>query len=188
MSALLADSTLSVLTGLALTVMIGVVLWAARRSRSLTVTANRLVYLALDGRADEARILARRESRELRPVLDALGGEISAPSARPLLLDAACLVGISVLPLLTFLVGLGAMAPDHGAERVTSAASLLAALAVLLPATAAAAAAVVELSRRAARAVRGATITLLARSVKATVDAELAEALKRGSLRDPRGA
>jgi hypothetical protein len=173
---------------LALALMAGVVVVSVRRSRRLSDKATRLLYLALEGRADEARIQARGESRELRPVLDALGGELTPPSTRPLVLDAAAIAAILVFPAGLVLYGLGVLMRAEAASKVPAATALLIGIAVLLPLTLASAATVLEMSRRSARTIRGACVTLLAKSVKKSVDAELSEALRRGAnIRDPRG-
>lgn len=159
-----------------------------RRSRRLSDKATRLLYLALDGRADEARIQARQESRELRPVLDALGGEVTPVSTRPLIQDAIAVVALAVLPLVLVAYGFGVLVDPSAAKKIEASTALLLGIALLLPVGVAAVATILEMSRRSARDIRGACITLLARSVKSTVEAERSEALRRGAnLRDPRG-
>ncbi len=159
-----------------------------RRSRRLSDKATRLLYLALDGRADEARIQARQESRELRPVLDALGGEVTPVSTRPLIQDALAVVALAVLPLVLVAYGFGVLIDPAGDKKIEASTALLLGIALLLPVGVAAVATILEMSRRSARDIRGACITLLARSVKTTVENERSEALRRGAnVRDPRG-
>lgn len=177
-----------ILVILAIALMAGVVVLSVRRSRRLSEKATRLLYLALEGRADEARIQARGESRELRPVLDALGGELTPPSSRPLVRDAASIATIFVFPAGLVLYGVAVLTNAEPAAKVPAATALLIGVAVLLPLTVASAATVLEMSRRSARTIRGACVTLLSKSVKKTVDSEMSEALRRGAnIRDPRG-
>ncbi|MEQ9501130.1 MAG: hypothetical protein RIT81_29955 [Deltaproteobacteria bacterium] len=173
---------------LSLVAMGGVTFWSFRRSRRLSDKATHLLYLALDGRADEARIQARQESRELRPVLDALGGEATPISARPLIQDAVAVAALTVLPMVMIAYGFGVLTDPESAKKIEASTALLVGIAVLIPIGVAAIVTILEMSRRSARDIRGACITLLARSVKTVVETERSEALRRGAnVRDPRG-
>lgn len=179
--AILALVVVGVIVGLA---AVGL---AARGVRLLEAQSIRLVGLARAGRADEARIQARQASQDLGPILAALGGELTAPSTRPLVRDLVGVAVVSLFPLLAIVAGWQASLRSEAAARVAGISASLLALAVLLPTCVAAATLVVTFGRRGARVVRGAAVQLLARSVKAAVDAELSETLRRGGHRDPRG-
>lgn len=162
--------------------------FSIRRSRRLSDKATRLLYLALDGRADEARIQARSESRELRPVLDALGGELAPISARPIVQDALAIAAIAILPAVLVVYALNVLVDVGSSVKVEAGTALMVGIAILLPLAMAAVTTILEMSRRSARDIRGACITLLSKSVKTTIDNERSEALRRGAnIRDPRG-
>ncbi|MBK6687364.1 MAG: hypothetical protein IPG45_23035 [Deltaproteobacteria bacterium] len=167
------------------------VLLAARRSQSLQAQSSRLLLLALEGKADQARIQARNGGRALAPLLEALGGELAVPSPRPLLQDLGWIVLLSLGPIGLLIRGLSQLLARDGGDKTPSATALLVGLSILLPVTTLASVAIVQLSRKTARAMRGHCISLLAKSVKIAVEAETAEALRRGAnppTRDPRGA
>lgn len=165
----------------------GLFAWCARRARATTTTVTRLVDLALGGRADEARIQARNASAELGPVLDALGGELAPPRRRPYWRDAVA-AALTPLPLVILSVFAFTGLRSAGPDRVELASAVLIALGILLPICAAGAFAIIAVARHTDRSMRGSCVTLLARNVKGAVDAEVADALRRGAnLRDPRG-
>ncbi len=164
-----------------------VVLLAARAQQRLDEQSQLLLGLALTGRADEARIQARQNPRDLGPMLSALGGRLTPPSPRPVARDLVAVIGVSTFPLLAVVGGWQASLSPSAGARVTGIAASFAAFAVLLPTAVAATTLVISLGRRAARVVRGAAVQLLARGVKAAVDAELLDNLRRRSSRDPRG-
>lgn len=166
--------------------MIAIVFWHARRTNRVVDLAQELLNLALDGRADEARIRARSAGRAIRPLLGVLGGEAAPPSRRAMLEDTPWLLLISV-PVVLF-VGYSLANLDAGGEaQIQAATALLFGTAILLPAAFAASISIFEISRRATRAVRGTCITLLAQNVKAAVDLDRQEAVRRGPKKDPRG-
>jgi hypothetical protein len=157
------------------------------RAQELQRIANKLVELALSGRADEARILARNATRDITSLLDALGGDLTAPKRPSPFRDLAL-----VLPIATPAIALAfyCISKIHGGAegRVAGASSTLVGFAILIPVSFAAAFAIIAIGRHSARLVRGSYVTLLARNVKTTLDAEVAEALRRGpAQRDPRG-
>jgi hypothetical protein len=149
--------------------------------------ANKLVELALGGRADEARIIARNASTEVSSLLDALGEKLSPPRRPSTFRDALMTVTVT-LPLVT-LATVGFYKIQNGAEtNVAWATSLLFGFAVLVPLTFAAGFTILSVGRHSARLLRGSYVTLLARNVKIAFEAEIAEALRRGpGARDPRG-
>ncbi len=92
------------------------------------------------------------------------------------------------LPLVT-LATVGAYKIQNGAEtNVAWATPLLFGFAVLIPLTFAAGFTILSIGRHSTRLLRGSYVTLLARNVKIALEAEIAEALRRGpGVRDPRG-
>ncbi len=185
---LVADAASLTLGALSVAMAAGVVAWSAFRGHRLARRAAQVVFLALDGRADEARIQARGERGGLAPLVEALGGELAAPTARPLWRDAAALASLCVFPALLLARGLAALDAGAPADRIAAASALLGWGALLLPLIGGASLAVVELGRASARAIRGSCVSLLARSVRAAVDAELNQAQRRAlRARDPRG-
>src|SRR5690242_18294836 len=82
---------------------------AVLRAQATQRTANKLVELALGGRADEARILARNATSDVSSLLDALAGELSRPKRVSHIKDVL-LLGPIVLPLLILGV--------HGAAQI----------------------------------------------------------------------
>lgn len=162
------------------------VVLALRRYRDINRTASRLVELAVGGRADEARILARNASSELAPLLDALVGDVSPPRARPMTKDVISAVLVLVPGMMLALYGLLAQG-EEVAYRTSLASTLLLGAALLMPISAAAAAAIISLGGHAGRMVRGSCVTLLARNVKQSVDTDTSEAQRRAAARDPRG-
>ncbi|MCK6551494.1 hypothetical protein L6R52_37000 [Myxococcota bacterium] len=167
--------------------MIAAAVAVAVRQRKLNDTATRLVELALGGRADEARIQARNESSELAPVLEALGGELAAPKTK---LPLITWIVLAVIPLPTLALALYArqLVGAVDASSLALVSSVLQGVAILAPVSITVAYTVVAVARAGQRSIRGACVTLLAKNVKAAVDAEVAEALRRGTnLRDPRG-
>ncbi len=185
---LVADLASLTLGALSVAMAAAVVAWCAYRGHRLARRAAQVVFLALDGRTDEARIQARSERGGLAPLVEALSGVLSAPSARPLWRDAAALVSLGVFPALLFARGLAALDAGAPADRIAAASALLGWGSVLLPVIGGASLAVVELGRGSARAIRGSCVSLLAKSVRAAVDAELNQAHRRAlRARDPRG-
>jgi hypothetical protein len=163
------------------------VLLATLRYRSTSQTATKLVDLALTGRADEARIQARNATRDIAPLLDALGGELAPPKVRLPVREMFFAGVVLLVPIALCVYAITALDGDD-ANRAQLASAFLIGLAVLAPLSIAAAFAVIGLARQTTRAIRGSSVTLLARQVKSTVDAENAEALRRGNpARDPRG-
>ncbi len=158
-----------------------------RRGRRLESKALHFLELALDGRADEARIQARTESRELSVVLGALGGELASPGQRSLLRDLPPLVLICAPPLLFAVHAFYGISSSAAPEKIQMVRALLIGTALFLPAIFASFIAIIESSRSAARGIRGTCIKLLARSVKHSIETDLSEALRRGKVRDPRG-
>src|SRR5947199_4851202 len=85
-----------VIVGLGVLGIIALTAIAFLRAQSSQRTANKLVELALDGRADEARILARNASRDLAALLDALAGDLTSPRrAASTLRDLALVVPVA---------------------------------------------------------------------------------------------
>jgi hypothetical protein len=159
---------------------------AFMRAHGLQRTAAKLVELALGGRADQARIHARNANRDLRPLLDALGGELSRPRRAPLLKDGLLLALIPAPTAILFLYGLTHIA-GQADNKLSIAAAFLLGMGILIPLSFAGALAIIALRGYSGRMVRGSYITLLARNVRTAIDSEQAEALRRSSPRDPRG-
>lgn len=158
------------------------------RHRRLRETANRLAFTAMDGRPEEARVEARTAGRQLAPLLDALGGELTPPQRRPWLIDAVTVVALHLPVLLLVAYGVSAVRTADIDARLPAAAGLFVGLAVAWPVALLGSTVVVMQARRSARALRGTCIGLIAKSVKSAVDAELAEQLRRGGgVKDPRG-
>ncbi len=175
------------LLGIALVVTLGVVAWSARKNRRYEKRINELVELARVGRAEQARIQARNGGRELAPLLSALSGDLTLPSARAWG-DELLAIGATLIAPVLFLSHAFLMLRAQAETRVATAAALLFGLAILAPVGVLAAWLILELERRAYRTLRGACVTLMAKSAKASVDAEVADALRRGLItRDPRG-
>lgn len=175
-----------VLLVVALFFMIGVVLFHASRTQRMIAEADDLYGLAIDGRSDEARIRARKSGRAMKAMLDVLGGEVAAPPRRAMVREAPWIVAIA-LPVAVFVShGLRSFG-DDGETRIRAATAMLLGTALLLPSAFACSIAVFEVSRRATRAVRGACVALLAQNVKAAIDNEKKDAVRRGPKKDPRG-
>jgi hypothetical protein len=157
------------------------------RHRSTSQTVTKLVDLALGGRADEARIQARNATREIAPLLDALGGDLSPPRSRSPAREVFLSVLVAAPPVTLCIYALSAIAAQVP-HRASVAASFLVGLAILAPLSIASVLGVIGVGRQTTRAIRGSCVTLLARHVKTAVDSEIAEALRRGNpVRDPRG-
>jgi hypothetical protein len=169
-----------------LSVIGAIVLLHNMRTEKVVRVADDLLQLALEGRADEARIRARRAGKAMQPVLDALGGDVLPPPRRSMLRDSPWLALIAA-PVLAFVLYSLAELRVKGETRIHVATALLFGTAILLPAAFAASIAVFEISRRASRSVRGTCITLLAQNVKSSVDVDRKDALRKGAKRDPRG-
>ena len=169
-----------------LAVIGAIVLLHNMRTEKIVRVADDLLQLALEGRADEARIRARRAGKTMQPVLDALGGDVLPPPRRAMLRDSPWLALIAA-PVMAFVLYSLAELRVSGETRIHVATALLFGTAILLPAAFAAAIAVFEISRRASRSVRGTCITLLAQNVKGSVDFDRKDALRRGAKKDPRG-
>jgi hypothetical protein len=170
----------------ALLVMIGLVVLHLMRSERIVRAAEDLLQLAQEGRADEARIRARRAGKPMQPVLDALAGEVIRPPRRSMLHDSPWVLLLAA-PAMAFGIYTLSMLRVESESRVPVATVLLLGTAVLLPIAFAAAIAMFEISRRASRSVRGTCITLLAQNVKSSVDLDRKDALRRGTKKDPRG-
>lgn len=170
----------------ALLVIIGIVVVHGIRTDRIVRVAEDLMQLALEGRADEARIRARKAGKTMQPVLDALGGEVIPPPRRSMLRDSPWLVLIAA-PVLAFVLHSSSVVRSDVEGRIHVITTLLTGVAILVPAAFAAAIAVFEISRRASRSVRGTCITLLAQNVKSAVDLDRMDALRRGAKKDPRG-
>lgn len=175
-----------VLLGVGLLAIAGIVVWHARRTNRIVELADELLNLAMDGRADEARIRARRSGRAVRSVLNVLGGDVEPPHRRGMLEDTPWVLLVA-LPVLTFVTYSLLTLGGEGETRIQAATALLFGTSLLLPAAFAASISIFEISRRATRAVRGTCISLLAQNVKAAVDVERKEAIRRGPQKDPRG-
>ncbi len=175
-----------VLLGVGFIVIIGIVVLHAVRTDRIVHIAEDLMQLALEGRADEARIRARKAGKTMQPVLDALGGDVVPPPRRSMMRDSPWLLVIAA-PVLLFVAYSLAELRDGAELRIHVATTLLFGTAVLLPVAFAASIAVFEISRRASRSVRGTCITLLAQNVKSAVDADRKDAIRRGPRKDPRG-
>jgi hypothetical protein len=174
-----------VFVGLAINVL--AVIFAFMRHRAASQTATKLVDLALGGRADEARIQARNATREISPLLDVLGGELAPPKSRTPAREAILSLIVGSVPLILCIYAMSALTSNEE-NRADVAGAFLVGLAVLVPFSIAAGVSVIGLGRQTSRAIRGSSITLLARQVKTAVDAEVADALRRGNpVRDPRG-
>lgn len=137
--------------------------WAAAiyRLHATRKRLDRLVDLARRGRADEARVEARKVGAPLAPLLESLNGRINPPSSRRLAFDLA-----RVLILVGFPAGLlayGHFTAQTGdpAERIAVVQGLFVGLALLVPASLIAATAVVMSSQRCGRALRGACFRVL---------------------------
>lgn len=169
---------------LAVTLPLGIMVWAWLWAMGTQRKANRLVELALGGRIEEARIAARKASRDVAAVLAALIDEPKPPQ-RTSLSKPVGFVLLSLVPALIVAFKAGGQlrnAPIHSAN------TLILVVGLLLPVLAWGALMIVALHRHAARMVRGSYITLLARNVKTVVEAEMVEAIRRsGPIRDPRG-
>lgn len=168
---------------------VGGLLVQSRRLNDLAETFNRLAYLAQDGRPEEARVEARALGKALRPLLDALSGDLTAPSPRAWL-DNAIAVTVMHLPsLLLVAYGATSVRSAEMQSRLPSTVAFFVALAIVWPIALASSVAFIVQSRRSARALRATCIALVAKGVKAQVDHELSESLRRGggANRDPRG-
>ncbi len=186
---LLGDTATLALGGSAVAVMAGAVAWRLARARALAARAAHVAFLALDGRAEEARIHARSEARALAPLLAALGGELAPPPPGLPAGDLAAALGVHALPALALAVGLHRATAGAPAERVAAVVGTLALAAALLPLAAGCAVAVVSAGQASARAIRGSSAALLAQAARGAAQAELAESLRRSAIaRDPRGA
>jgi hypothetical protein len=184
---MLGSGAVSAIVILGLLMNIAAVVFAVLRYRSTSQTVTKLVDLALGGRADEARIQARNATREIGPLLDALGGELAPPRRRTPTREVLLIALLALFPIA--LCGyamsvVGAQVP----HRAAVATSFLIGLAILTPLSIAAVLGIIGVGRQTSRAIRGSCVTLLARQVKNAVDAETADALRRGNpVRDPRG-
>lgn len=177
------------LTLIVLGILLGVaaVVWNALRLARLRKMFNELAFAALDGRPEEARVQARNHGRTLKPLLEALGGELVAPSNRPWLGDGLAIIALHLPLVLLIAYTLSAVRTADISSRLPAASALFIGVAVLWPVSLACSVIVVSQARRNARALRATCITLIAKAVKTQVDADLADALRRGLVRDPRG-
>lgn len=183
----LSDPIALALTALGLLVAGAVIGMNAIRHRRLRETANRLAFTALDGRPEEARVEARNGGRRLAPLLDALAGELTPPQRRAWLSDAVTIVALHLPVLLLVGYGASAVRTSDVEARLPAAAALFVGLAVAWPVALVGSTVIVAQARKSARALRATCISLIAKTVKTKVDAELSENLRRGGLRDPRG-
>ena len=184
-SLLLAPYSLVLLLA-GLLLIIGFVVLHLMRTERVVQVAEDLLQLAQQGRADEARIRARKAGKSMQPVLDALAGDVGPPPRRSMLRDSPWVLLIAG-PVMAFVLYNLTQLREGGEVRVHVATVLLLGTAILLPTGFAASIAVFEISRRASRSVRGTCITLLAENVKGSVDVDRKDALRRGAKKDPRG-
>ncbi len=168
-------------------VSVSAVLLAVRAVRQLTAQSGRLLSLARAGRADEARIHARQGSRDLAPILDALGGHLTAPAPRPLVRDLVAVAAVCTFPALAAAASWQASLRSDPGERIAGLTASFVALAILLPTALTASTLVFTFGRRGARVVRAAAVQLLTKTVRSHADIELSEAARRSEPRDPRG-
>ncbi len=189
MSMAASDPVALILVVLGLGLSVGGLFMHSRRLKSLAETFNRLAYVAQDGRPEEARVEARAAGSALRPLLDALSGELTPPNTRSWLQSAGAIVVLHLPSLLLIIYGASSVRTDDMQSRLPSAVAFFIALAITWPAALAASVAFVIQSRRSARTLRGTCVTLVAKSAKTLVDQELSESLRRGGgmHRDPRG-
>jgi hypothetical protein len=166
---LAAKGSLLVIAG-GVFVAILAVLLAFRRSQAIEAQSTRLLVLALEGKADQARIQARTAGAEAAPLLAALGGEMQGPSLNRLLRDLGWVAMLNVWPAALVIHSLSQLSRRDGGDKTAIAAALLVGLAVLLPIATFASATIVQLSRSTARSMRGHCISLLAKSVKVDGD------------------
>lgn len=184
---LLGSGTVAAIVLAGVVINVFAVLFAWMRHRSTSATATKLVDLALSGRADEARIQARNATREIAPLLDALGGDLTTPQPRKPTRELGLSLLVVVAPATLCIYAFSSIAA-HVPERTVTAASFMIGLALLAPLSVAAMLGVIGVGRQTTRNLRGSCITVLARQVKTAVDAEIADALRRGNpIRDPRG-
>lgn len=163
-----------------------VILLTLDRHKKLVGMANRVLELALAGRTQEARAQARQGSRDILPLVDALGGALVRPEPARSTGDVLALFGLLGPWLLLAAYGMLALADDG--KRSAIVAALLLGVAALLPVSLASALIVVSLGRHAAHRVRASSVAVLAKNVKSAVEAEVAEAMRRTAApRDPRG-
>lgn len=160
-------------------VMLGIVFAAWRRTRRIEARAHALLSMAVQGRPDEARIQARMGGRAFAPFLAALGGELAPPSRRPLLKTTVEIVAVSSVPCALVGNGLRVLHSGETAGKVAASVTVLIGVAALAPLAVVSSVLLTALGRSGARAVRAAAISVLARTVRPSIDAELASALRR---------
>ena len=184
---LLSQPALLALVIVGLTVSISAVLLSMRAVHQLTVQSGRLLGLARNGRADEARIQARQSTHDLAPLLAAFGGEVVRPPVRPVIRDVVAVAAVSTFPALATVACWQASLQTNAGDRITGLSAGFIALAILLPSATISAALILGFGRRGARVVRGAAVQLLANSVRMDVESDPAEVARRNRARDQRG-
>ncbi len=177
---LFAAPRVPVLLGLGFVASGAVLAAKYRRSQGLSLIADELLDLAKEGRADQARIKARGAPRALGPILNALSGSLEAHRRRPFHYDLPWLLVLALPPILLVLNGLASARYGSALERSAAVGGLAIALSLLFPFTLAAAAGVLANSRQVSRKVRAVCVHLLQRNVRAQIDKERSEALRRG--------
>ena len=100
MEALLADLPALLITAVGAGFALVLAAVIVRRHRKLAKDSSRLLYLALDGRPEEARGEARNAPRRFAPVLTALSGSLEPPQPRRFTSDLAGVVLLFVAPAL----------------------------------------------------------------------------------------
>src|SRR5262245_6709044 len=144
---MLESGPVSALVAIGLLTNVLAVVFAFMRHRATSETVTKLVDLALGGRADEARIQARNATREISPLLDALGGDLSPPRPRSPAREIILAIGIAVWPLTLCIYALSAI-NTPAPHRAAIAASFLVGLAILAPLSIAAMLGVVGVGRQ----------------------------------------
>ena len=188
MSHLFHDPIAWALIGFGCVTSVLAIILCGRQHRQAAKTAGQLIYLALEGSPEKARVQARTAGRAMQPILRALNGELSPPSTRPYLQDFIWFAIIYTAPALLLVHTWQTLNQATGSMRLAGGLALFLGLAILVPLSLSASLFIVIGARRSARIVRGHCITMVARHVKGVVDAELSDALRRGTHpRDPRG-
>ncbi len=188
MQALFADPIVLAIVAVGALGCLALAVLVVRRHGRLAADTARLLYLALDGRPEEARVEARASARRFAPVLSALSGDLAPPKPRRPASDLLAVVLLFAPP--AALIGYVLWAAQNGdfAARAHAVGGGLLGLGLLLPLSTIAAAVVIAAARRSARSVRGSCLTVLAKSARVAVDADVADALRQGGLKDPRNA
>lgn len=188
MKLLLEPQSILLLVAVAVLIALVAVVFVLRRHRRMGHLAAELLDLAERGRADEARIKARKAGSELSYLLVVLGGyEEPAPSARRFFRDWYYFLMIA-MPVVAVTILVVATRAQQ-ALSPASIASLIAATAIALPVTFFAALVALEVSARTTRELRGPAVTLLSQNVVEAAKRERADRIRSlQRSRDPRGA